>query len=127
MSADGLQGLRNAVRGTRATVLACLLLVVFVAQTAVARGHFHLGFLSGALQLAPVEACEAQPDKAPLRHDESHCPLWHAAGISGAAVAPSAPAMFVPRAGVDLASTDLRTLFPERHAAAWRSRAPPTL
>lgn len=126
MWANGLQGLREAMRGSRACALICLLLVAFVAQAAATRGHFHLG-VPGGLQLATGEACDTQPNETPLRHDESHCPLWHAAGVSGAAVAPSAPALFVPRAGVDLASTDLRAVFPERYAAAWRSRAPPSL
>lgn len=127
MWANGLLGWRKAVRGSRATALVCLLLVAFVAQSAVTRGHFHLGLSGGGVQLASVDACDAQSDKAPLRHDESHCPLWHAAGVSGAAVAPSAPAIFVPLTVVDIASTDLRAIFPERYAAAWRSRAPPSL
>jgi hypothetical protein len=131
MRAKGLQGLRNAARGERGFALVCLLLVVFVLQGAVTRGHFHLGaaFDAAGPQLAgDVDPGPAGNQKKPLPpHDETHCLLWHAAGVCGAAVAADAAKLFVPASARLRIAVDERPIFPERFAAAWRSRAPPAV
>lgn len=131
MRAVGLQNLRDAVRGKRALSLVCLLLALFVAQTAVTRSHFHLGAAAdGAPALADLAGADLGlgGTKAPLpTHDESHCPLWHAAGVCGAVVAADAIAIFAPIVAQLRIGVDARLIFPERFAAAWRSRAPPSL
>lgn len=123
-----LQGLRKAMRGQRATAIACLLLALFVLQGAVARGHFHFGAPGLATTAkATVADASGKPIKTPLGHDEANCPLLHAAGIGSTAVAPVATLFFVPPLGHARAPVDERTIFVERFAAHWRSRAPPTV
>lgn len=125
----GLQGLRRVMRGGRASAAVCLLLVIFVVQTAVTHSHFHLGAAGLATTAKADLASDAssKPVKAPLGHDELNCPLWHTAGVCGAAVAPVAGVFFVPLLGQARAPTDQRAIFVERFAAHWRSRAPPSL
>jgi len=131
MRAVGLQRWWDAVRGGRAAALVCLLLALFVLQTAVTRSHFHLGSASGGdVSLADAAGVDvgAGGTKAPTPlHDESHCPLWHAAGVCGAAVAPDAVTIIAPIATWLRIAVDARLIFPERFTAAWRSRAPPSL
>jgi hypothetical protein len=103
---------------------------LFVSQTAVTRSHFHVGAAQdGGLLLADADADgPAGGAKQPLpTHDESHCPLWHAAGVCGAASVPDAIVLVVAPAHRMRIAVDERLIFPERFAAAWRSRAPPSV
>ena len=115
------------MRGSRASAVLCLVLAAFVLQTVATRSHFHLG--SATLTIAKLDMSETagKPLKAPLGHDESNCPLWHAAGICTAAVAASAFVLFVPQFDQARTPVDQRAIHFERFAAHWRSRAPPTL
>jgi len=125
----GLEALRKAMRGGRASAAVCLLLALFVLQTAVTHSHFHFGAagLAKTAQADPAKDAAGKPAKAPLGHNEANCPLWHAAGICGAAVAPVANLFFVPPLGNARAPVDQRAIFVERFAVHWRSRAPPSL
>jgi hypothetical protein len=128
----GLQGIRDSLRGSRAAALAALVLVAFILQTAVTRGHFHFG--SAFATSLSIQAngdvsgeTTGKPVKAPSGHDESNCPLWHAGNICGTAVASVAVALFTPSLASARAPIDQRKIFVERFVAHWRSRAPPSL
>jgi hypothetical protein len=126
----GLQGLRELLRGgSRARALVSLVLIAFALQIAVTRGHFHFGH---ALDGAAVAAQDASTDLAaggskPSKpsHDESNCPLWHAAGVCGAAAPAVASVLFIVKPAPSRIAADERSIVPERFTAAWRSRAPP--
>jgi hypothetical protein len=126
----GLSTMRAVVRDRRAFAFVCLLLGVFLLQTAVTRGHVHTGLSPDA---AAAHALAGDIDggggtKKPLpEHDESQCPLWHASGICGAAVAADAVVLALPAPVRSTVAGDERTIFPERFAAAWRSRGPPSV
>jgi hypothetical protein len=127
----GLQGLRDLLCGSsRARALVSLVLLAFALQIAVTRGHFHFGHaLDGvattALADAPadLDADGSKPTKS--SHDESNCPLWHAAGVCGAAAPAVAAVLFIAKPASSRIAVDERSIVPERFAAAWRSRAPP--
>jgi hypothetical protein len=125
----GLHSLRRVNRGWRAVALVRLLLAVFVLQTAVMRGHIHVGNdLDAGATLAASAADSGGNTKQPHpSHDESKCLLWHAAGVCGAIAAADIAHLYVPPSARLRVATDERLIFPERFAAAWRSRAPPTV
>jgi hypothetical protein len=126
----GLHTLRRVNRSRRAVAFVWLLLAVFVLQTAVMRGHFHVGgdLDGGATFKAGAADGGAGETKQPLpSHDESKCPLWHAAGVCGAIAAADIAHLYVPPSARLRVAADERLIFPERFAAAWRSRAPPTV
>lgn len=125
-----LQGLRQGLRGQRALAFVWLILAVFVLQTAVSRSHFHIGTdVNGGVALAgDIDGLDAgAPSQKLPPHDESSCPLWHAAGVCGAIAAADAGVLYVPPSARLRVAADERLIFPERFAAAWRSRAPPTV
>jgi hypothetical protein len=117
------------VRSRRAVALVWLLLAAFVLQTAVMRGHIHVGAdLDAGATLAASAADGAGGTEQPRpSHDESKCPLWHAAGVCGAIAAADVARLYVPRSQRLSVAADARLIFPERFAAAWRSRAPPAV
>jgi hypothetical protein len=128
--ATGLQGLRDVMRGCgRARAIVSLILLAFVLQIAVTRGHFHFGH---ALDVATVAAQDASADLAqggskPSKpsHDESNCPLWHAAGVCGAAAPAVASVLFIVKPAPSRITVHEPSVVPERFTAAWRSRGPP--
>jgi hypothetical protein len=122
----GLQTIREAMRDRCAFAFVCLLLGVFLLQTGVTRGHVHTGLSPDTAAVLALAGDVDGGAKKPLpKHDESQCPLWHASGICGAAVAPDAVVLHLPAPARFHVAGDERAIFPERFAAAWRSRAPP--
>jgi hypothetical protein len=128
----GLQGLRELLcGGSRARALVSLVLIAFALQVAVTRGHFHFGHaLDGVAAAALAQDAPADHDAggskpAKSLHDESNCPLWHAAGVCGAAAPAVVAVLFVAKPASSRIAVDERSIVPERFTAAWRSRAPP--
>lgn len=120
----GLQRLRGSMRGGRALALVCLLLAAFVLQIAVTRSHFHLGVSIG---LAKADPATGTPAKFPPGHDDAKCPLWQASGVCGSAIPASAADLFALTPPHARAAARARVDFFKRFAAAWRSRAPPSV
>lgn len=129
----GLQGLRSIARGSgRTQALICLILLAFVLQIAATRAHFHFDHaFDVAAGTAGVQDADDQDagGSAPAKpaHDETNCPLWHAAGVCGAVAASVASVLFIAQPASSRIAVDERTIVPERFAAAWRSRAPPSV
>jgi hypothetical protein len=130
----GLQTLRDLLRGgSRARALVSLVLLAFVLQIAVTRGHFHFGHaLDSVVATAPAQDAVADQAAGGSKpgtpsHDESNCPLWHAAGVCGAAAPAVGAVLFIAAPAPSRIATDERSIVPERFTAAWRSRAPPSL
>lgn len=125
MSGSGLKSLRDSVRrSSRAQLLLVLLLTAFVFQTSFLRGHIHVESAQGAVH----ELADATGGGSPGPiHNEADCPLWHASSICGAGLIAVAAMAVPPLSFASKAARDERTIFPERFAAAWRSRAPPIL
>jgi hypothetical protein len=128
----GLQGLRDFLRGGgRARAVVSLLLLAFVLQIAVTRSHFHFGDTADATAVAMAQDASSDHvdgSSAPLQkpsHDESHCLLWHAAGVCGAAAPAVVAVLFIAKPTSTRIAVDERAIVPERFTAAWRSRAPP--
>jgi hypothetical protein len=128
----GLYGLRNVLcGGGRARGLVSLILLAFVLQIAVTRSHFHFGqaidggaaIIAAQDALADLAAGGSKPSKS--SHDESNCPLWHAAGVCSAAAPAVASVLFIVKPAPSRIAVDERRIVPERFTAAWRSRAPP--
>lgn len=119
--------------GGRARAIVSLVLLAFVLQIAVTRSHFHFGHaLDGvsatvATQDAAADLAAGVSKPSEPAHDDAQCPFWHAAGVCGAAAVPHSIAVFVPQAARLGIAIDERLIFPERFAAAWRSRAPPSV
>jgi len=118
-------------RGFRAFVH--VLLVAFVLQGVATQGHAHWATAGGkvlsaiAFQAdAPSSASKTGSKQTPAG-DHSNCPICHAASIAGAAFASSAPVLHVPSLSALLPERDERRIVVERFAAAWRSRAPPSV
>lgn len=109
---------------SRMRVLLALLLAAFVFQTSILRGHIHVASASGALEQAVDSHGGGSPKPV---HNEADCPLWHASSICGAGLAAVAATTVPPLSRTSQATRDERTVFPERFAATWRSRAPPIL
>jgi hypothetical protein len=128
----GLQGLRDLLRGGgRARAFVSLVLLAFVMQIAVTRSHFHFGHAfdsvaaTVAAQDAPADDAAGGSKPSKPSHDESNCPLWHAAGVCGAAAPAVSSVLFVAKPMPSRVAVDERRILPERFTAAWRSRAPP--
>ena len=127
----GLQGLRDVLRGGgRARAIVSLILLAFVLQIAVTRSHFHFGHafdgvMIAAAQDAPADHASGGSKPSKPSHDESNCPLWHAAGVCGAAAPTVASVLFIVKPASSRIAVDERSIVPERFTAAWRSRAPP--
>jgi hypothetical protein len=101
-----------------------LVLAVFVLQFTATRAHFH--FSAAHPGVAVASADSKTPAKAPL-HDQANCPLFHAAGVCGAALAGAAATLTVLHTGTTRAAFAPAVPHAERIAANWRSRAPPSL
>jgi|GEM_PF-6225357 hypothetical protein len=128
----GLQGLRDLLRGGgRARAFVSLVLLAFVMQIAVTRSHFHFGHAfdgvaaTVAAQDSPADHAAGGSKPSKPSHDESNCPLWHAAGVCGAAAPAVASVLFIAKPMPSRVGIDERRIVPERFTAAWRSRAPP--
>ena len=124
MYGSGLQPLRRALRASRARAAVWFVLAAFVLQFTATRAHFHFAAAPEGIQV--VSADLGTPGKAPL-HDQANCPLYHAAGICGAALAGTAATPIIPNTSVTRAVFTPAVPRAERIAANWRSRAPPSL
>lgn len=124
MYGSGLQPLRSALRASHARALVWLVLAAFVLQFTATRAHFHFAQAHEGVTVA--SAGTGTPPKAPL-HDQSNCPLFHAASVCGAALAGAAAAPIILHAAPSRAVFAPAVPQPERIAANWRSRAPPSL
>jgi hypothetical protein len=122
---SGLLSFRRTARNSsRAQLFFLLVLAAFVFQTAVLRAHIHAGTADGSVQLASEEATASKGKHSPT-HNEADCPLWHASSNGTAGIVAAATALPAPLSETSRATFDERNIFPERFAAAWRSRAPP--
>ncbi len=124
MYGTGLQPLRRALRASRAGALVWFVLAAFVLQFTATRAHFH--FAAPHEGVAVASADTGTPVKAPL-HDQANCPLFHAAGVCGAALAGAVTTLIVPHTGATRVKVTPAVPEAERIAANWRSRAPPVL
>ncbi len=124
MYGSGLQPLRRALRASRAGAVVWFVLAAFVLQFTATRAHFH--FAAADEGVAVASANTGTPVKAPL-HDQTNCPLFHAAGLCGAALAGAATTPTIPHTGATRAVFTPAVPEAERIAANWRSRAPPVL
>lgn len=124
MYGTGLQPLRRALRASRAGALVWLVLAAFVLQLTATRAHFH--FSPAHEGVAVVTADAGTPAKAPL-HDQANCPLFHAAGVCGAALAGTTAIPVIAQAAAPRVEFERAVPEAERIAANWRSRAPPTV
>jgi len=103
-----------------------LVLTAFVAQGLITQSHRHAASGDAALALADVSDGAGHPaPKAPLKGDQSNCPICHAASIAGAFFASAGPVLRVPSLSALVRPRDERTIVVERFAVHWRSRAPP--
>lgn len=123
MYGSGLQPLRSALRASRARAVVWLVLAAFVLQFTATRAHFH--FAAPDEGVVVVSADSKTPAKAPL-HDQTNCPLFHAAGVCGAALAGAAATLAILDTGTTGSVFAPAVPHAERIAANWRSRAPPS-
>jgi hypothetical protein len=123
---SALQPLRQSLRQSgRTQALVFALLTLFVLQVAVLRGHVHTGTTTAAIEQTADASAPSGNKHAPA-HNEADCPLWHASGVCGTALAPTAVVGAQPLARFAKSPLDERAILYERFTAAWRSRAPPS-
>ena len=100
-------------------------LAVFVAQSVVAQGHWHVG--SAALAPTAIATVADQPNgQQPGKGDPKSCPICHMASVAGAFFLPSTPGLRVPSLLGPLAPRAQQAIAVESAATHWRSRAPPS-
>ena len=124
MYGSGLQPLRRALRASRAGAVVWFVLAAFVLQFTATRAHFHFAAADEGIVVASADS--GTPVKGPL-HDQANCPLFHAAGVCGAALAGAAATPIIAQTGATRAVFTPAVPEAERIAANWRSRAPPSL
>jgi hypothetical protein len=126
MARTGFQAIRDGMRhNRRLQSFALLFLAAFAFHVAILRAHIHTGAATGA----SIDLADQAPATGgkPVKHSEADCPLWHASATCGTGLIPTAAALVLPPKLSAEAPRDERNILLERFAAAWRSRAPPTL
>ncbi len=103
-----------------------LVLAAFVAQGLITQSHRHAASTDTALAFADASDDTDRPaPKAPIKDDQSNCPICHAASVAGAFFASTGPVLRVPSLSALVKPRDERAVVVERFAVHWRSRAPP--
>lgn len=132
-----IRRLVQAVRGGRGfRVFVYFVLCAFVFQGFITHRHMHWGDSADrpSADAFHVENGVALPDlsmpaskQLPAGHDESKCPIYHAAAVAGCFLAATTPILRIPPLSTLALQRDERSIVVERFTAAWRSRAPPSV
>ena len=132
-----IRRLVQAVRGGRGfRAFAYFVLCAFVFQGFITHRHMHWNGLANGLAADAIhiengvvlsDLSAPASKQLPAGHDESKCPIYHAAAVAGCFLVATAPILRIPPLSTLALRRDERSIVVERFTAAWRSRAPPSV
>ncbi len=118
---------RAQTRGVLSQALIFLTLIAFTLQGFVTQTHIHARPVGAPAVVDLFDgAKDTGPGKAPVKSDESNCPLCQAFASAGHFVTPAVAATLQPTFAISIIALVVRATNPAPQAShAWRGRAPP--